>query len=155
MHDFDNVYQYQGKSGKVYTWTAPAESEGSAGSFYHQIFQVDTATGAIYLTVGTFIGSTSLVGQSISVVRIDGDKLIPDDKLIRTASGLNNSINFSYDFFSVVDHPERPVKLFFYDEAKQAFRFPIVIEDQKTPQGRVTNKFITYRFNGKYFEKVN
>lgn len=153
MHDFESVYQYRGKSGKVYTWTETRDDE-SAGTFCTQIFDVPSANGTIYLTNSTFIGSTSLAGQSIDVVRIDGEKLDTKAKLIRTGSGLKNSISFGYDFFSVVDHPERPVKLVYFNAAKKEFRFPVVIEDDKTPQGRVTNKFITYRFNGKYFVRA-
>ncbi len=153
MHDFESVYQYRGRSGKVHTWTASRDDE-SAGTFCTQVFGFPSANGTIYLTASTFIGSTSLSGQSIDVVRIDGDKLNTTGKLIRTSEGLTNSISFSYDFFSVVDHPERPIKLVFFDAGKKEFRFPVVIEDDKTPQGRVTKKFITYRFNGKYFVKV-
>ena len=109
---------------------------------------------AAYLANSTFIASTSLASQTLSVFRIDGAKLNTDVKLIRTQSGVKNSVRFQYDFFSVVDHKERPVKLFYYDESKKSFRFPIVIQDKKTPQGRVTNRFITYRFYGKYFERV-
>ena len=157
MHDFLTVYQYRGKSGRVHAWAESedqsAEDRG-AGAFIQQIFQTDTASGPIYLAVSTFIGSTSLAGQTISAMRIDGEKLDRTAKVIKTTSGIRNSISFQYDFFSVVDHPERPVKLFFYDDSKKSFRFPIVIQDKKTPQGRVTSRFITYRFNGKYFEKV-
>jgi len=154
MHDFDNVFQYKGKSGKVYTWTESNDSEGNYGSFYTQVFQTDTPSGPIYLGTSTFVGSTSLGGQTISAFRINGEKLDPTAKVIKTRSGITNSISFGYDFFSVVDHPERPVRLFFYDESKKSFRFPIVIEDKKTPQGRVTNRYITYRFDGRHFVKV-
>ena len=46
-------------------------------------------------------------------------------------------------------------RLFKFDEAKRSFTFPIVIEDEKTPRGRITNKLITYRFNGSYFVKAD
>ncbi|HRI05083.1 MAG TPA: hypothetical protein PLL77_15205 [Pyrinomonadaceae bacterium] len=154
MHDFASVFQYRGKSGKVYSWTEKREDE-SAGVFYHQIFQTDTTGGPIYLGVSTFIGSTSLAGQTIKAFRINGEKLDVDAKVIRTASGIKNSVGFAFDFFTVVDHPERPVRLFSYNEANKSFRFPVVIEDKRTPQGRVTSKFITYRFDGKYFVKVS
>jgi hypothetical protein len=154
MHDHDSVFQYRSKSGKVLTW-ADAEEEESGGGFYHEIFQLDTSGGTVYLGVSTFIGSTSYAGQSIKVFKISGDRLDRDVKLIRTGSGLQNSISFAYDFFTVVDRPERPVRLFTFDAARKTFQFPVVIEDEKTPQGRVTNKFIRYRFNGSYFEKVS
>ena len=54
-----------------------------------------------------------------------------------------------------IDREERPVKLFTFNETRKEFKFPIVIEDEETPQGRVTNKFITYRFNGTHFVRLN
>ncbi|MGD9630405.1 MAG: hypothetical protein AB7V18_14285 [Pyrinomonadaceae bacterium] len=154
MHDFASVFQYQGKSGKVYT-RAPIDDEESAGSFYTQIFQTDSKRGPIYLANGNFIGSSSLNGQSIEAFAIEGEKFDAKPNVIRTSTGLTNSISFAYDFFSVVDHSERPVRLVFYDPAKREFRFPVIIEDDDALQGRVTNKYIIYRFNNNVFVKVN
>jgi hypothetical protein len=154
MRDFASVFQYQGKSGSVFTW-ADDDIGDAAGVFYQAIYQVSSRSGPIYLAASTFIGSTSLHGHSIKVVRIIGDKLDQKANLIRTPSGLKNSVGFAYDFFTVVDRPERPINLFEFDAARRTFRFPVVIEDNKTPQGRVTGKYITYRFDGKYFVRAN
>jgi hypothetical protein len=116
---------------------------------------MDTPAGPIYLTVSTAMGSTIINSQLIEAFQIEGDKLIDKANVIKTASGVTNSIGFVYDFFSVVDRPERPVKLVTWNAADKSFRFPVVIEDDMHPDGRVTNKFITYRFNGKYFVKVS
>lgn len=153
MRDFASVYQFQGKSGKT-IMDAENDEDESAGAFFPEIFQVTSKGGPIYLATSTFIGSTSTHGQSINIIRIDGDDLDLNSKLIRTASGLTNSVGFGYDFFSVVERKERPIKLFEFNETKKEFRFPVVIEDDDTSLGRVTNKFITYRFNGIHFVKV-
>lgn len=157
MHDFITVFQFRDSKGKVKSWAPPYSediSDYGVGSFIHDIFQTDTSAGPIYLLVSTFIGSTSLSGQTISAFRINGEKLDHNAKVIRTKSGITNSISFEYDFFSVVDRPERPIKLFSFDEKEKSFRFPVVIVDDKAPQGRVTDKFITYKFNGRYFVKL-
>jgi len=154
MHDFASVYQYQGRSGKVYVWSDSGEG-GGGGAFTSEIFDVPTKTGTIYLATTTFIATTSLSAQWISTMRINGERLDQKVRLIKTASGLTNNVGFEYDFFTVVDRPERPIKLFKFNAAKKEFSFPVVIEDEKTPQGRVTDKMITYRFNGTYFVKVN
>ena len=157
MHDFCTVYQFHGKSDNVHTFAEQCSHDLEkqvAGAFTIEIFQTDTSTGPIYIAVSTFIGSTSLAGQFISALKIDGEHLDRDPKVIRTANGLTSGISFEYDFFSVVNHEERPIKLVFYDQSKKEFRFPVVIEDKETPQGRVTDKFITYRFNGEVFVKV-
>jgi hypothetical protein len=154
MRDFAAVYQFRGTGGKTIMWAENDEDE-SAGSFYPEIFQVASRKGPIYLATSTFIGSTSTHGQSIKTIKINGDDLDLTAKLIRTASGPANSVGFGYDFFSVVDRKERPIKLFEFNEARKEFKFPIVVEDDETPLGRVTNKFITYRFNGTTFVKVS
>src|SRR5690606_35877965 len=146
---------YQGKSGKVYVWSDYGEGEAGGGAFTSEIFDVPTKTGTIYLLTSTFIATTSLSAQWISTMRINGERLDQKVRLIKTASGLTNNVGFEYDFFTVVDRPERPIKLFKFNAAKKEFSFPVVIEDEKTPQGRVTDKMITYRFNGTYFVKVN
>ena len=155
MHDFDVVFQYRGKSGKVYSWSNAGKGPGGSGGFYHDIFDVDDAKGRFYLCVATFIASGSLNSQSIEAVRINGERIDLVEKLIRTPSGLQNSISFEYDFGSVLDRKERPIKLFHYDEQTKSFRFPVVVQDDENPQGRVTDKFIRYRFNGKHFVKVS
>jgi hypothetical protein len=154
MHDFDSVYQFEGKSGKVAAWRDKAGNAEEASGFFTEIFQVDAAGSPIYLGVSNFIASSSYGGQSVSAFSIIDDKLVVGPKVIKTAGGLQGSVGFAYDFFSVVDHPERPVKLIFFDGRKKEFRFPVVIEDEETPQGRVTGKFIRYRFDGKYFVKA-
>jgi len=154
MRNFMSVVQYKGKSGKVFTWVDPAQEDEYSGGFVSQIFTIASAAGPIYLVNSTGIASTSLASQSLEAVHIVGDKYVPNYKVIKTASGLTNSVGFAYDFFSVVDHPERPVKLFFCNEADKIFKFPVVIEDDKTPQGRVTNQYITYKFDGKYFQRA-
>ncbi len=151
---YENVFQYLDKFWKSHTWSYSAGGEGVVcAPFYHQLFQTDLPFGRVYLANSTAICSNALAVQDLSILRIDGNKL-NNLKLIRTRSGLTNSVRFEYDFFSVVDHPERPIKLFYYDESTKSFRFPVVVEDKKFINGgRVTDKFITYRFNGKYFVK--
>ena len=48
-----------------------------------------------------------------------------------------------------MDKPERPVRLIKYDKIKKIIYIPIVLED-----GKVTDRYIQYKFNGSYFEKV-
>ena len=86
--------------------------------------------------------------------KIRGDSLDNRVKLIKTNEGLTNTLGFEYNFFSVVDRKERPLKLILYDAATRSIRLPVVIVDDKDPLGRVTNKFITYRFNGAYFVRA-
>ncbi len=155
MHDYDRVIQFTGANGRVKAWSDNESEFDGGGAFYTDVFQVASARGPIYLLASTSRASSSLNGQSLRAVRIVGNTIDLKAKLIKTASGLTNEVSFAYDFFSVVDRPERPIKLFTFNETRTEFRFPVVIEDSETPQGRVTDKFITYRFNGTNFVKVN
>lgn len=152
MHFFDNVYQYLGKNGKIYSRSN--EEKGNAGAFYTKVFQLNTRHGRIYLARSQSVLSTSYNGQAISLFKIRNKSLDGNIKLIKTASGLTNSISFAYDFFSVVDRKERPVILFYFDRKSGTIRFPVVVENKKYRHGKVTNRWIKYRFNGRYFVKV-
>lgn len=153
MHFFETVYQFQGADGKVYSKSRESE-EGDPGSFVYDVFTVDTKAGEIYLICTTSIGSTQDFYQNLRLLKVGKNDLNDDVKLFKTKSGLTDSIGFGYNFFSVVDRKERPIKLILYDRNTKTFKFPVVIEDEKFPNGRVTDKFISYKFNGMYFEKV-
>jgi len=152
MHDIANVFQFQGKGGGVNTWSETGNDESGGGGYYSQIFQVNSQTGPIYLATSNFIAQGNLHGQAIEALRINGDTLDTKSKAIRTKSGLVNSVDFVYDPSSLGERSETLIHL---DPAKQEFRFPIVVEDKTFENGRVTNRFITYRFNGQYFVKVS
>ncbi|MEY3289292.1 MAG: hypothetical protein RLZZ419_1534 [Pseudomonadota bacterium] len=153
MHFFDNVYQFQGKDGKVYS-NSNTLQEGNSGAFISDIFDVDTKNGKIYLARFTSVLSGALCYESINLLGIEGDSLNNQIKLIKTKSGLTNSLGFEYDFSSVMDRKERPIKLIVYDKETKTIKIPVVLKDQNFNNGgRVTDKFINYKFDGTYFLK--
>jgi len=147
MHFYNIIYQFN-NNGKVIIET-PEFDEGDGGGFFSEIFSMKTANKTYYLAVENSQYSTKDHSQSIQVFSIENDKLNEDAKLIRTAKGMTNRIGFEYNFFSVVDRPERPLKLIKYDKGKKIIYIPVVYGD-----GTVTNKFIQYKFTGNYFEKI-
>ena len=142
MHDFSSVVQYKGGDGAV------RAANLQSGGFFHDIFQVDGATGRIYLGVSTFIASGSLREESVRAFKISGVKVDANVRVIRTTTGLQNSISFGYDLGTT----EGKV-LFTFDPVRRSFSFPVVVEDEETPQGRVTNKRITYKFDARNIVK--
>jgi hypothetical protein len=153
MHSFDSVYQYKGSTGRVFSKSFLAD-ETDAGAFVSDIFTLKSASGPVYLARFSSILSTSLSFQSIDLFKIRGNVLDSRVKLIKTKKGLTHTLGFQYNFFSVVDRKERPIKLITYDEANRTIMLPVVIADDKDPAGRVTDRVIKYRFNGTYFVKV-
>ena len=123
MYDFHNVFQY--KSGtKIYSKVYYDTSDFANGNyipFYSQIFLLRSKDITYYLLIYNGIYSSSDVSQSIKVVTIENNSINDSVKLIKTKEGLVNSISFEFDFFSVVDRPERPLKLIKYDNEKRLF----------------------------------
>lgn len=153
MHSFHSVYQYLGQNGRAFAKTFESD-DGDAGGFVTDIFTLATKDGPVYLARFSSVLSTADAYQSIDLFRVRGNTLDTKVKLIRTKEGLTHTLGFEYDFFSVVDRSDRPIKLILYDVSTKTIKIPVVIADDKNPLGRVTKRYILYRFNGTYFVKV-
>jgi hypothetical protein len=146
MHFFDNIFQYS-YNGKVITEFLELTEDDPSG-FYSDIFTLRSGGKTYYLVINNGMHSTKDIVSSIQVFTIEKGKLNQNVKLIKTSSGMTSMISVELDFFSVVDRPERPVRVIKYDKTKKIIYIAVVHED-----GKVTDKFIQYKFNGKYFEK--
>lgn len=142
MHDFNNIFQFKSNN-QIYS------TENDDGTYFIDIFTLETGDKTYYLAVSDESESTKFAYETLSVYTVSNNTLNDKVKLIKTQSGLNNSISFEYDFFSVADRPQRPIHLIKYDTNKKTLYIPIVLAD-----GKVTNRYIVYQFNGQYFEKV-
>jgi hypothetical protein len=150
-HDFENIFQYK-SHGKVYSRTVHDTSianDDNYTPFYSDIYSLYTNNKTYYLAIGNEMYSTQDVGQSISIFTIEDNQLNDTVKLIKTSTRFTNTINVPFNFFKVTDTGERPIRILKYDEYKKIIYIPIVLED-----GTVTKRFIIYKFNGKYFEKM-
>jgi len=148
MHDFEAVFQFKSND-KVYSKICYNAKESDYTPFYSQIFTVKTKDKTYYLAISNGIYSTKDAGQSIKAFAIENNSLNDTLKLFKTKTDLLNEINVYFDFFSVVDRPERPLRLIKYDTDKKIIYIPIVFEN-----GKVTDKYILYQFNGQYFEHI-
>jgi hypothetical protein len=147
MHFFDNVFQYkEGK--KVFSFASrDSTTDEDCGVFYSDLYTLKTNGQTYYLAIDHAILSTKDSYQGVNIFTIRNNMLKPA-KLFKTKTGLNTSLGFEFNFFSVVDRPERPVKLIDYNSKTKTLKIPVVLED-----GKVTNRWITYQFTGKYFER--
>src|SRR5262249_6438154 len=157
MHFFETVYQYRGDDGRVYSRghfvTREEKEVGSDPAGYvDDIFMLQTQQEKVYLASFSSILSTSERAASVELYSIRGSTLENRVNLIKTASGLTNTLGFEYDLFST--DLERQSRLIKYDGATRSISIPVVIVEDKYQYGRVTPKRITYRFNGTYFVKV-
>ena len=154
MHRFARVYQYQGADGEVYSKMEQAPEQGMGPGFVTDIFTLSTAKGNVYVVCSTFIASSKLHSQSADLYRIDGKGLNDKVKLIKTRSGVTNRLSFEYDNFSLMDREDRPTKLISFDEKTGVLKIPLIVKDTEYPDGRVTDRFISYKFDGAYFVRV-
>ncbi len=150
MHIFENVIQYKSE-GKVYSQTFYDSSEYGDNyiPFYSQIFTLNTEGKTYYLAIANGVYSTKYVSQSLKIFTIENGSLNDSVKLIKSEKTLVNSIDLHFDFFSVVDRAERPLRLIKYDEKLKLFSVPIVRDEEI-----VTDKYELYKFTGQYFERV-
>jgi len=148
MRYFNTVFQYKSES-KVFSKVIRDEtSKEELGDWYSDIYILKNAGKTFYLAVKHGIYSSKDCYQAIKIFSIDSGVLNDDVKLIKTKTGIRNELGFDFDFFSVVDRPERPVKLITYNADEKTISLPVVWEG-----GKVTNKQIIYKFTGEYFEK--
>lgn len=147
MHYFNNIFQY--RHGENTYSKLNDSSNDVLNRFYSQIFSLTANDKTYYLAIGNGIQSGRDASQSIQIFTIDNRVLNDSIKLIKTKSGFVNSIDLRFDFFSVVDRPERPLRLIKYDSEEKIIYIPIVNEDRT-----VTDRFILYQFTGQYFEQV-
>jgi hypothetical protein len=150
MHFQQNIFQY--KSGdKVFSkiiQDSLSEEDHYSVNWYIKIFTIKTSIQTFYLGLYDCTYSTKDAYQGVKVFTIKDTILNDSFKLIRTGSGIKNNLGFYYNFFSVVDRKERPIIMISYDKETKTLKIPVVLEE-----GKVTNRFIIYKFTGRYFER--
>jgi hypothetical protein len=146
-HQFEAIFQYKAAN-KVFSKLAVYE-DGDMGRWYSNIYDLKVDHKTYYIGLYHEIYSSKDSYQGVKLFCIEENKLNEAVRLFKTTTGIRNQLGFEYNFFSVADHPERPVKLIYYDKDEDQLHLAVVLED-----GKVTKRFITYQFTGKYFERV-
>lgn len=147
MHIFANVLQFQGEQG-VYVKVRNSGKQGDPGVFSTPIYCLHMATKTYYLVINHAIFSTKDCYQGIQAFCINKRSLNDSVRLFKTKTGIKNGISFEFNFFSVVQHPERPIHLIDFDSVRKTIRIPVVLEG-----GSVTNRSIVYHWTGSLFER--
>ncbi|MES2063189.1 MAG: hypothetical protein V4456_14780 [Bacteroidota bacterium] len=147
MREFANVIQY--KTGDKTNAVLLTGTNDIYIPFYRNLYTFKTGNKTYYLGIYGAIYSSRYAGTGIKIFAIENDKLNQNVKLIKTQSGINSKIFYDYDFGSIayVPYGKRPNITF--DATTKTISIPLVAAD-----GKVTSKFITYKFTGQYFEKV-
>lgn len=147
MRLYYGAWQY--RAGKK----AAAGYEAERIGFVTDIAQMPLNGQTVYFISNWGAGYTSLHGLTLRLYRMENGQLMPA-KLIRTAKGLTHEIGFAYNPFFLPNTGRHRGKLIHIDPKTKTFTVPVVIDDQKSPNGRVTNRSLKYRFDGRVFRYV-
>ncbi len=145
MRFFENVFQYKSGTGTIAAIDAPGP-DGDNRPGYQKLYTFKANGKTYYLATTLEIGSSKDIGGGIQVFSIENNELNADMKIIKTKTGLHSQINYGYDL-SKTD--EKVTSEIHFDAGTQSIYVPIVLE-----QGKLTNKYIIYKFTGQYFERV-
>jgi hypothetical protein len=148
-HVFDAVYQYRSDDNKVFSKTIK-NGEGDAGRWYSNIYTLKTDDKTYYMGLYHAVFSSKDYYQGVKLFSIEKNTLNDDVRLIKTRTSIRNDLGFGFNFFSVVNRSERPLKLIYYEEDEKKLSVPVILQD-----GKVTKKFTVYQFNGEHFVIVS
>jgi hypothetical protein len=145
MHFYKILYQYRANN-QIFS-IIPEYDEMDPGEFCSEIFTVKIRNRTYYLLVTNGIYTSQDASQSVSAFTIKNKKMIDSVKLFKSKKDTLHEIIVTFNFLSVVDRPERPLKLITYDEERKILSIPVVDKD-----GRVIKKSSLYQLRGDYFE---
>lgn len=142
MHFFANVFQYKSKN-RTRSFLDTPKGDGDNRPNYYKMYTFKAGNQTYYLAVWLGIGSTKAGMNGVKVFAIVDEKLTDNVKLIKTSTGIHNQLSYEYnngweDKFDIN-----------FDSISKTIRVPLLTSNSKP-----TSKFITYKFTGKYFERV-
>lgn len=153
MQVYNNLYQYK-VGGKVYA-VLGTEQAGTSGCLFYENNEVMAAGKRYYLTSSIRVGSTALYYYEAKIFAIEGEKLNTNVKLIKTKTGIRNTLGYEVDLSSSSNRnrkdgiePTEYIKLTF-DKKNNTIVIPLIEAD-----GKVTKGKIKYQLRDKYFEKI-
>lgn len=144
MRIYEGIFQYR------YDNQIATANFADGDGYVLEIGQMTLGKKVVYFVVSWTAGYTSLHGQNLSLYTLDNGKFVRA-KLIKTKEGLTHSVGFAYNPFLLPKNGIHSKQLIHINPNKQEFSIPVVIEDKDNPNGKVTNRTINYRFNGRQF----
>lgn len=141
MRYFNQIYQFDA-NGTITVNESVATNDPQA--FFSKIYTVQNKNNEnIYLVISNSILSSKYSVQHINAYKI-GNENLQSAAVFKTKTNTLDKISVEYDFFSVVDRPERPVELITLED--NTLKIALVDEKQN-----VTGKNLIYEWNGDVF----
>jgi len=141
MRFFNQIYQFNA-NGNITVNESLASNDSQA--YFSKIYTVQNKNNeSIYLVISNSILSSKYSVQHINAYKIGTENLQSAD-VFKTKTNTLDKISVEYDFFSVVDRPERPVELITLEN--NILKIALVDDKQN-----VTSKNLIYEWNGDVF----
>lgn len=141
MRFFNQIYQFDA-NGNIMVNESLASNDSQA--YFSKIYTVQNKNNeSIYLVISNSILSSKYSVQHINAYKI-GTENLQSAAVFKTKSNTLDKISVEYDFFSVVDRPERPVELITLEN--NILKISLVDDKQN-----VTSKNLIYEWNGDVF----
>lgn len=144
-YDFDNILQY--KVGNQTFSLLKMDPPGKQAYWYPKIYTFGANNKTYYLAVYNSVFSATKAGQGIRAFAIEGNTLNGSVPMIKTPTAVLSRLYYEYTLASVADWEAFPTINF--DKTNRIIQTPLV-----DYSGKMTRKFITYKFIGRFFEKV-
>lgn len=140
-----NIFQYMFKN-KHGIW---ADKENDyEGDYIIDVFEAKL-NGKQYYFPYTQSASGHVVENAIYNFSVSENRISNEDKIFKVGKDPESSISIGFDFFSVLDHEERPVRLIKFNAETKTFTFPVI--DPQTMKVSLTETE-QIKFSGNYFE---
>ena len=141
MRFFNQIYQFNA-NGNITVNESLASNDAQA--YFSKIYTVQNKNNeSIYLVISNSILSSKYSVQHINAYKI-GSENLQSAAVFKTKTNTLDKISVEYDFFSVVDRPERPVELITFEN--NTLKIALVDDKQN-----VTSKNLIYEWNGDVF----
>ncbi|MEG0916571.1 MAG: hypothetical protein RSF68_06135 [Myroides sp.] len=141
MRFFNQIYQFNA-NGNITVNESLASNDSQA--YFSKIYTVQNKNNeSIYLVISNSILSSKYSVQHINAYKI-GTENLQSAYVFKTKTNTLDKISVEYDFFSVVDRPERPVELITFEN--NTLKIALVDDKQN-----VTSKNLIYEWNGDVF----
>lgn len=141
MRFFNQIYQFN-VNGNITVNASLASTDSQ--SYFSKIYTVQNKNNeSIYLVISNSILSSKYSVQHINAYKI-GTENLQNAAVFKTKTNTLDKISVEYDFFSVVDRPERPVELISFEN--NTLKIALVDNNQN-----VTSKNLIYEWNGNLF----
>ncbi len=140
-----NIYQYKFKNNQG-IWGD--EENNYEGYYVIDVFETKLHGKQYYLPY-TQSASGNIVENAIYNFNVSENGISNEDKIFKVGENPESYLSIGFDFFSVLDHEERPVRLIKFDHETNTFTLPVI--DPQTLKVSLTETE-QLKFKGKYFE---